>query len=98
MRARESLDRLGYANVEVRIGDGSRGWPEHSPFDNILVAAAPELIPASLLTQLKAGGTMVIPAGIADAQQLMLVEKDAEGSLRTREILPVRFGSLETVN
>ena len=98
VRAKDNLEGLGYDNVELRIGDGSRGWAEHSPFDRILVAAAPELIPPLLLTQLKPGGAMVVPAGIADAQQLMLVEKDAAGTLVTKELLPVRFGALETVN
>jgi protein-L-isoaspartate(D-aspartate) O-methyltransferase len=97
-RAAETLRELGYDNVELRIGDGSRGWPQHGPFDCILVAAAPELIPPPLLTQLKPGGRMVVPAGIQDAQQLMLVEKDASGSLRTTDIMPVRFGALESVN
>jgi protein-L-isoaspartate(D-aspartate) O-methyltransferase len=97
-RAEQTLKDLGYDNVELRIGDGSRGWPDHAPFDSILVAAAPELIPPSLLNQLKTGGRMVVPAGIQDAQQLMLVEKDAAGSLKTKEILPVRFGALESVN
>jgi protein-L-isoaspartate(D-aspartate) O-methyltransferase len=98
VRADENLRELGCDNVEMRIGDGSRGWPEHGPFDNILIAAAPELIPPALLVQLKSGGRMVVPAGIQDAQQLMLVEKDASGSLKTAEIMPVRFGALETVN
>ena len=94
--AQRNLNRLGYAEVEMRVGDGSRGWPEHAPFDRILVCAAPELIPASLLTQLKPGGRMVIPTGLADSQQLTLVEKDARGKVRTNDILPVRFSALET--
>jgi protein-L-isoaspartate(D-aspartate) O-methyltransferase len=81
-------------NVELRIGDGSKGWPEHAPFDKILVAAAPDLIPTPLLAQLKPGGKMVIPAGIDNAQQLMLVEKNEKGQLNVEEILPVRFSSL----
>ena len=84
-------------NVESRIGDGSKGWSEHAPFDKILVAAAPDLIPTPLLAQLKPGGKMIIPAGIEDAQQLMLVEKNEKGQLNVEEILPVRFSSL-TVN
>ena len=95
-QARRNLERLGYQNIELKIGDGSRGWTEHAPFDRIIVAAAPELVPASLLHQLKPGGRMVIPAGIADAQQLILVEKDPRGSVRMKDILPVRFGQLET--
>ncbi|NCF83136.1 MAG: protein-L-isoaspartate O-methyltransferase, partial [Proteobacteria bacterium] len=77
-----------------RVGDGSKGWSEHAPFDKILVAAAPDLIPTSLLSQLKPGGKMVIPAGIEDAQQLMLVEKNESGQLNVEEILPVRFSSM----
>ncbi len=92
--AGEILVRQGHTNILLAIGDGSLGWPDHAPFDKILVAAAPELIPTELLNQLKAGGRMVIPAGINDAQQLMLVEKDAEGKLATHEILHVRFAPL----
>lgn len=92
--ARRRLADQGTINVELRVGDGSSGWPEHSPFDKILVAAAPDLIPTPLLSQLKPGGKMVIPAGIEDAQQLMLVEKNEKGQLNVREILPVRFSSL----
>ena len=92
--ARRRLAEQEVINVESRIGDGSKGWPEHAPFDKILVAAAPDLIPTSLLAQLKPGGKMVIPAGIEDAQQLMLVEKNEKGQLNVEEILPVRFSSL----
>ena len=92
--ARRRLAEQEVINVESRIGDGSKGWPEHAPFDKILVAAAPDLIPTPLLAQLKPGGKMVIPAGIEDAQQLMLVEKNVKGQLNVEEILPVRFSSL----
>lgn len=88
------LRKQGYLNIDSGVGDGSSGWSEHAPFDKILVAAAPELIPASLLNQLKSGGKMVIPAGVEDAQQLMLVEKDQSGRLHTQEILQVRFSPL----
>lgn len=94
-RARQRLARLGYANVEVKVGNGYHGWPEHAPFDKIIVTAAPELIPPPLIHQLKAGGKMMIPAGLADSQQLMLVEKSADGTVSTRAILPVRFSQLE---
>jgi protein-L-isoaspartate(D-aspartate) O-methyltransferase len=93
--ARERLARQGYANVEVRIGDGRAGWAEHAPFDKIIVTAAPDLVPASLLYQLKPGGKMVIPAGLPDAQQLLLVDKADNGMTSTKEILPVRFSLLE---
>ncbi|TDJ19610.1 MAG: protein-L-isoaspartate(D-aspartate) O-methyltransferase [Gammaproteobacteria bacterium] len=92
--ARRRLVEQKAINVELRIGDGSKGWSEHAPFDKILVAAAPDLIPTPLLAQLKPGGKMVIPAGIEDAQQLMLVEKNEKGQLNVENILPVRFSSL----
>jgi protein-L-isoaspartate(D-aspartate) O-methyltransferase len=92
--ARRRLAEQKAINVELRIGDGSKGWSEHAPFDKILVAAAPDLIPTPLLAQLKPGGKMVIPAGIEDAQQLMLVEKNEKGQLNVENILPVRFSSL----
>src|SRR5262245_391676 len=71
-QARQRLSRLGYANIELKIGDGNYGWPEHAPFDKIIVTAAPHLIPPQLIHQLKAGGRMVIPAGLPDRQQLLL--------------------------
>ena len=92
--ARRRLREYGARNVEVLVGDGSRGVAEHAPFDRILVAAAPELIPPALLAQLATGGRMVIPAGTEDAQQLLLVTRDGHGHLETREILPVRFSPL----
>jgi len=96
MEAESRLKRLGYANVAIRAGDGTRGWAEHAPFDKILVAAAAEEPPAALIDQLKPGGRMVIPAGLPDAQQLVLVEKGANGRVTTKEILPVRFSQLES--
>ncbi len=96
--ARQNLLRQGYKNIEIRVGDGSRGWPEHAPFDKILVAAGAELIPPTLLQQLKPGGKMVLPAGPPDAQQLTLVEKDADGRISTRSLLAVRFSRLETAH
>lgn len=93
--AKRRLQRLGYLNVEVRIGNGYYGWPEHAPFDKIMVTAAPDLIPPPLIAQLKLGGRMVIPTGIHDKQQLVLVEKAGNGKLMTKEILPVRFSELE---
>ena len=94
-QARHRLARQGHANVEVKIGNGCGGWPEHAPFDKVIVTAAPELIPQSLLYQLKPGGKMVIPAGLPDEQQLIVVEKDESGSISTREVFPVRFSLLE---
>src|ERR1700741_658846 len=93
--AKQRLRRLGLSNVELRIANGYHGWSEHAPFDKVIVAAAPDLIPPPLLHQLKAGGKMVVPAGLPDAQQLVLVEKDGNGRVAMREILPVRFSQLE---
>ena len=93
--AERRLKRLGYENVEVAIANGYYGFPEHAPYDRIMVTAASDLIPPPLLAQLKPGGRMVIPTGIPDKQTLVLVEKSATGSLSTREILPVRFSELE---
>ncbi|HEX6137137.1 MAG TPA: protein-L-isoaspartate O-methyltransferase, partial [Casimicrobiaceae bacterium] len=84
-----------YANIEIKIGNGYYGWPEHAPFDKIIVAAAPDLIPPPLIEQLKPGGRMVIPAGLAGEQRLLLVEKDRGGAMTASEILPVRFAELE---
>jgi protein-L-isoaspartate(D-aspartate) O-methyltransferase len=89
------LRRLGYSNIEVRIGNGYYGWPEHGPYDRIIVTAACELIPPPLIAQLKPGGRMVIPTGIPDKQVLTLVEKSPTGQLSTRDTLPVRFSELE---
>ena len=97
-QAKRRLGRRGYANVEIRVGNGYHGWPEHAPFDKVILTAAPHLIPPPLLLQLRHGGRMVLPAGLPDAQQLMLVERDREGRLATREILRVRFSELEGVD
>ena len=95
LETRRRLGRLGYRNVEIGVGNGYYGWSEHAPFDRIIVTAAPDLIPPPLIAQLKPGGRMVIPAGIPDKQQLMVLEKSADGRLATREVLPVRFSELE---
>ena len=91
------LQALGYANVGIRVGDGSRGWPEHAPFDKILVTVAAERPPPALLEQLKPGGRLVLPLGPQEAQLLTVIDKDAAGRLETRELIPVRFSQLETV-
>jgi len=93
--AQRRLQRLGYDNVKVRAGNGYYGWPDHAPFDKIMVTAACELIPPPLLAQLKPGGRMVIPTGIPENQSLTLVEKSATAGIATREILPVRFSEIE---
>ena len=95
MEARERLARLARPNVEVITGNGSQGLPEYAPFDRILVTAAPDLIPASLINQLKPGGRMVVPAGLEGSQMLMLVSKDEHGRLGVQEIMPVGFSPLE---
>ena len=90
--ARERLKRLGYRNVEVRVGDGYYGWPEAAPFDAILVTAAASHVPPPLVRQLRPGGRMVIPVGSPFlTQHLTVVEKDEAGRVTTRQILPVRF-------
>jgi protein-L-isoaspartate(D-aspartate) O-methyltransferase len=95
--AQMRLQQLGYSTVDMRIGDGSRGWVEHAPYDKILVTAAAEQPPAALLEQLKPGGRLVLPLGPADAQWLTVIDKDAVGQTRTRDLIPVRFSLLETV-
>ena len=94
-QAKQRLHRENCTNVELKIANGYHGWFEHAPFDKVIVTAAPDLIPPPLIQQLKAGGKMVIPAGLADAQQLILVEKDVDGRLTTKEIVPVWFSELE---
>ena len=86
------LDRLGYDNVTVRAGDGYAGWPEHAPFDGIIVTAAADEIPPPLLAQLKPGGKLVIPVGAEHGyQELLLIEVGEDGEVRERSVLPVRF-------
>ncbi len=95
--AREGEDRLGALdcrNIHFKIGDGAQGWPKHAPFDRIMVAAAPELLPPVLLQQLKPGGRMVVPAGLPDQQQLLVVDKGLDGRIETREIVQVVFSPL----
>jgi protein-L-isoaspartate(D-aspartate) O-methyltransferase len=90
--AARRLRALGYDNVEVKIGDGYQGWPEKGPFDGIVVTAAAPDVPMPLVNQLKPGGRMVIPVGPRFAEQeLVLIEKLADGSVTRRTVLPVRF-------
>jgi protein-L-isoaspartate(D-aspartate) O-methyltransferase len=93
--ANSRLQALGY-NVEVRVGDGSRGWAEHQPFDAILVTAAAPAVPQRLLSQLQLGGRMVLPIGDTEAQQLTLIEKSAAGEVATKSIMAVTFAQLES--
>ena len=88
----ELLTQLGYDNIETRIADGYNGWPQHAPFDSIIVTAAISHIPPPLVQQLKKGGRMLIPVGTRfQTQYLTLVEKDLQGKVTTRQLLPVIF-------
>jgi len=91
LEARERIARLGLANVTIRAGDGTRGWPEQAPFDRILISAAAEDAPATLLEQLRPGGIMVLPVGQTDeVQQLIKIEKTEDGP-RYAELCDVLF-------
>jgi len=91
-RAARQFERMGITNIETRVGDGREGWPEAAPFDAIIVTAAAEAMPPALLTQLKPGGRMVLPLGSRYAgQELILLEKDTEGEIAQRSVLPVVF-------
>jgi len=86
------LARLGYANVDVRCGEGFEGWPEEAPFDAIIVTAAPTAVPPALLEQLAPGGRLAVPVGEAGATQILtLCRKDAEGRIERDGLLPVSF-------
>lgn len=92
MAARERLERLGCTGIEIRQGDGSRGWKEHAPYDAILVTAAARRVPDALLAQLAPEGRLVIPIGApGNLQQLVVVHRDASGRTRERAVLPVAF-------
>jgi protein-L-isoaspartate(D-aspartate) O-methyltransferase len=88
-RARTTLDTLGYKNAHVKIGNGYFGWPEHAPYDRIMVTAAPDDIPSALVSQLAIGGLMAIPVGTGD-QELRVLRRTEQG-LETLRTLPVRF-------
>jgi protein-L-isoaspartate(D-aspartate) O-methyltransferase len=89
-RAAGDLQRLGYTNVQVRAGDGYKGWPEAAPFDAVIVTCAPEKVPQPLIEQLRDGGRMIIPVGPAWSQELVLLRKNGD-KLERRAVLPVRF-------
>jgi protein-L-isoaspartate(D-aspartate) O-methyltransferase len=93
--ARERLRRRKHAKIELKIGNGYYGWPEHAPYDKIIVTAAPDLLPPPLIAQLAPRGRMVIPAGLPGEQRLLLMEKDAAGTITTTDVLAVRFSELE---
>lgn len=91
-QVRDTLRRLGYNNIEVKIGDGYNGWLEHAPYDAIIGTAAPNHIPSELINQLKKGGRMIIPVGgIYYGQNLKLIKKDDNGNIAIETVLPVRF-------
>jgi protein-L-isoaspartate(D-aspartate) O-methyltransferase len=91
-RAEALLAEQKYDNVTVRVGDGHGGWPEHAPFDIVIVTAAPEHVPQPLIDQLKPGGRLIVPVGPRfTVQQLQLIEKDAAGEAHTRNVSPVMF-------
>lgn len=89
-RARKALADAGYSSVHVRTGDGYQGWPEHAPFDAIIVTCAPSAVPEPLKQQLAEGGRIIIPVDVPFGQELVLLEKSG-GTIRKREVLPVRF-------
>jgi protein-L-isoaspartate(D-aspartate) O-methyltransferase len=90
--ARSRLERLGYANVQVRHGDGTRGWPEHAPYDGVIVAAGGPAVPESLRGQLAVGGRLVMPVGRSRSQQnLILITRVDEGIYRDEMLVPVAF-------
>jgi protein-L-isoaspartate(D-aspartate) O-methyltransferase len=89
--AMERLRRLGYDNVHVTSGDGAAGWVEHSPFDGILVTAGADHVPQALIDQLARGGRLVIPVNALIGQELLVLEKDKDGGIETRSVLPVAF-------
>jgi len=90
--ARKRLNNLGYNNVEVRNGDGYFGWPEHAPYDGVIVTAAAPHIPQPLIDQLRTGARLVIPVGLPYSyQELMVVEKGVNGEIETRKVLGVSF-------
>src|SRR6201987_3813635 len=89
--AKQRLRQQGCTNIELKIANGYHGWSEHAPFDKVIVTAAPDLNTPPLLHQVKAGGNRAIPAVLPDAQQLVLLEKNGNGKVSTKEILQVRF-------
>jgi hypothetical protein len=95
--AEANLRQLGCSDVAIRIGDGSRGWREHAPYDRALLTAAAERLPPAILDQIKPGGRIVLPLGPDDAQWLTVVDKGADGQTSVRQLIPVRFSRLETV-
>jgi len=96
-RAKERLQKLGYCNIHYKIGDGSEGWAEHSPYDRIIVTAAAGKIPEPLLMQLALGGKMILPVGIIGCQELLLIIKDELGNINEEHLGAVVFVELKGV-
>lgn len=90
LRAQSDLVRIGYPDINVKIGDGYQGWPQEAPFDGIIITAAPPRLPEPLVAQLKVGGRMVVPVGVT-RQDLNVYTKRSDGSLHKETIIPVRF-------
>ena len=92
VEAAKRLKSLGYNNIKTKISDGYYGWEEYAPYDAIIVTAASGSIPPPLLKQLRPGGRMIIPVGaFSRVQHLVLIKKEKDGKITTRQILPVRF-------
>ena len=92
MKARDRIASLGYENVFFKTGDGYQGWEEHAPYDGIIVTCSPDHIPEPLIRQLAVGGKMVIPVSFSrQVQELILVEKEPDGSLKRTSLIPVQF-------
>jgi protein-L-isoaspartate(D-aspartate) O-methyltransferase len=96
-QAEKRLRELGYHNITIRVGDGSKGWRDHAPYDKILLTAAVEQPPRELIDQLRPGGRLVLPLGPANAQRLTVIDKGADGNIQIRKSIPVQFAELETV-
>lgn len=94
-RAQARLQEAGFTNIDFRLGDGSKGWPEHAPYDRIMVTAAAEAVPDSLVEQLAASGKMMVPVGGRMGQELLLIEKNSQGEVNSSVVEYVAFVPLE---
>lgn len=94
-RAQDRLREAGFTNIDYRLGDGSKGWPEHAPYDRIMVTAAAEAVPDPLLEQLAAPGKMMVPVGGRMGQELLLIEKNSRGEVKSSVVEYVAFVPLE---
>ena len=90
-RAGTTLEKLGVKNVHLKAGDGHKGWPEHAPFDAVVVTCAPDHIPQPLVEQLREGGKMIIPVGPQGGAQKLYLLRKKDGKIRREAVLPVRF-------